>query len=64
MLVHVNVNVPEKEWSHALKGKVYKAWHQSVYAKAFRRDIRPGEVANSVNQIKEGTTLHDGSSCY
>ena len=64
MLVHVNVNVPEKVWSHALKAKFRKhganPCKQNFSGAIFVR----GEVAKSVKQIKEGTTLHDGPSCY
>ena len=64
MLVHVNVNVPEKEWSHALKAKFRKHGTNPCKQKLSGAIFVRGEVAKSVKQIKESTTLHDGSSCY
>jgi hypothetical protein len=63
-VVFPDVNVPEKEWSHALKAKFRKhgtnPCKQNLSGAIFIR----GEVAKSVKQIKESTTLYDGSSCY
>jgi hypothetical protein len=52
MLVHVNVNVPEKEWSHALKAKLRKhgtnPCKQNLSGAIFIR----GEVPRALNKSK------------
>jgi hypothetical protein len=55
MRVHVNVNVPEKEWSHALKAKFRKHGTNPCKQKLSGAIFIRGEVAKSVKQIKEGT---------
>ena len=64
MLVHVNVNVPEEEWSHALKAKFGKHGTNPCKQKLSGAIFVWGEVGKSVEQIKEGTTLHYGPSGY
>jgi len=64
MLVHVNVNVPEEVWSHALKAKFRKHGTNPCKQELSGAIFVRGEVAKSVEQIKEGTTLHDGPSGY
>ena len=64
MLVHVNVNVPEEERSQALKAKFRKHGTNPCKQKLSGAIFVWGEVGKSVEQIKEGTTLHDGPSGY
>ena len=64
MHVHVNVIVPEEVWSHALKAKLRKHGTNPCKQKLSGTILVGGEVAKSVEQIKEGTTLHDGPSGY
>ena len=62
--VHVNVNVPEEVWSHALKAKFRKHGTNPCKQKLSGAILVGGEVAKSIEQIKEGTTFHDGTSSY
>ena len=64
MHVHVNVNVPEEVWSHALKAKFRKHGTNPCKQKLSGAILVGGEVAKSVEQIKDGTTFHDGPSGY
>ena len=64
MHVHVNVNVPEEEWSYALKAKFRKHGTNPCKQKLSVAILVGGEVATSVEQIKDGTTFHDGPSGY
>ena len=62
--VFPDVNVPDKVWAHPLKARLRKhgtnPWKQKLSGAIFARR----DVAKSVKQIKEGTTLHDAPSCY
>ncbi len=64
ILVHVNVNVPEEVWSHALKAKIRKHGSNPCKEKLSGAIFVRREVAKSVEEIKEGTTLHDGPLGY
>jgi hypothetical protein len=66
MHVHMNVNVPvpEEVWSHTLKAKFRKHGTNPCKQKLSGAILVGGEVAKSVEQIKEGTTFHDGPSGY
>ncbi len=64
MHVHMNVNVPEEVGSHTLKAKFRKHGTNPCKQKLSGAILVGGEVAKSVEQIKEGTTFHDGSSGY
>jgi hypothetical protein len=55
--VHVNVNVPEEVWSHALKAKFRKHGTNPCKQKLSGAIFVRGEVAKGIEQIKEGTTL-------
>ena len=50
MLVHVNVNVPEEEWSHALKAKFRKHGTNPCKRKLSGAIFVWGEVGKSVEQ--------------
>ena len=50
VLVHVNVNVPEEEWSHALKAKFRKHGTNPCKQKLSGAIFVWGEVGKSVEQ--------------
>jgi hypothetical protein len=56
--MHVHVNVPEEVRSHALKAKFRKHGTNPCKQKLSGAILVGGEVAKSIEQIKEGTTLH------
>jgi hypothetical protein len=58
------LNVPEEVWSHALKAKFRKPGTNPCKQKLSGAIFVRREVAKGVEQIKEGTTLHDGPSGY
>jgi hypothetical protein len=52
MRVHVNVNVPEKEWSHALKAKFRKHGTNPCKQKLSGAIFIRGEVPRALNKSK------------